>query len=118
MPTLPTIDDPQVQHMSNEDAKAYHVCLTYEKEYATIASKLRCVRILGFLLLNAPNQDVRIEVTKSILSCGDGGELVDLGSFLERNVILPCELLVLCLPLSLIYSVLSSYEVRSPNADF
>ncbi|KAI0298233.1 hypothetical protein BC826DRAFT_1103163 [Russula brevipes] len=89
MPTLPTIDDPQVQHLSKEDAKAYLVCLTYEKEYAMIASNLRCVRILGFLLLNAPNQDVRIEVTKSILSCGDGSSLVDLGSFFERNVILP-----------------------------
>jgi hypothetical protein len=106
MPTLPTIDDPQVQRMSEEDVKAYLVCLTYEKEYATIASKLRCVRILGFLLLNAPNQDVRIEVTKSILSCEDGSSLVDLGSFFERNVIVPCEL-VPCLPLSRSYSVLS-----------
>jgi hypothetical protein len=101
MPTLPTIDDPQVQHLSKEDAKAYLVCLTYEKEYATIASKLRCVRILGFLLLNVPDQDVRIEVTKSILSCDDGSSLVDLGSFFERHIILPCGF-VPCFPLSLI----------------
>jgi hypothetical protein len=79
-----------------------------------IASKLRCVRILGFLLLNAPNQDVRIEVTKSILSCEDGSELVDLGSFFERYVILPCEL-VLCLPLTHIPSCpVTRYEVRTP----
>jgi hypothetical protein len=84
----------EVQHMANEDAKAYLVCLEYEKEFATIAGKLRCVRILGFLLLNAPNQDVCIEVTKCILSCKDDSDLVNLGLFFERYVILPCEFFV------------------------
>ena len=77
--------------MTNEDVRAYLLCLKCEKEFATIAGKLRSVRILGFLLLNAPNQDVRIEVTKCILSCKDDSDLVNLGSFFERSVILPCE---------------------------
>jgi len=89
MPTLPTIDDPQVQRLENEDSRAYLLCLKYEEEFAAIASKLRSVRILGFLLLNAPNEGVRIEVTKCILSCKDDSDLVNLGSFFERYVILP-----------------------------
>jgi len=94
MPALPAIEDPQVQRMASEDAKAYLVCLEYEKEFATIAGKLRCVRVLGFLLLYAPNRDVRIEVTKCILSCEDDNDLVNLDSFFERYVILPCEFFV------------------------
>ncbi|KAF5388374.1 hypothetical protein D9615_000746 [Tricholomella constricta] len=91
MPPLPALDDPQAQRIVNEasDVKAYLICLEYEKEFTAIAGKLRCVRILGFLLLNAPNQDVRMEVTKCILSCKDESDLVNLGSFFERYVILP-----------------------------
>ena len=93
MPALPTLDDPQVQRIVNEanDVKAYLLCLEYETEFIAIAGKLRCVRILGFLLLNAPNQYVRMEVTKSILSCKDESDFVNLGSFFERYVILPCQ---------------------------
>ncbi|KAF5376150.1 hypothetical protein D9615_007748 [Tricholomella constricta] len=91
MPPLPALDDPQAQRIVNEasDVKAYLICLEYEKEFTAIAGKLRCVRIFGFLLLNAPNQDVRMEVTKCILSCKDESDLVNLGSFFERYVILP-----------------------------
>jgi hypothetical protein len=64
-----------------------------------ITGKLCCVRILGFLLLNEPNRDVHIEVTKCILSCEDDSDLVNLGSFFERYVILPCEFFVCHSPL-------------------
>ena len=122
MHTLPAIDDLQVQCLVNEadNIKAYLLYLDYEKEHTTVADQ-RCVRILGFLLLNAPNQDVRMEVTKCILSCKDGRDLVNFGSFFERYVILPCEL---SLPFSLpgcqvnVSSFLSSQEVQRSNARF
>ena len=52
MHTLPAIDDPQVQCLVDEagNIKAYLLYLDYEKEFTTIADQ-RCVRILGFLLL-------------------------------------------------------------------
>ena len=62
-----------------------------------------------------------MEVTKCILSCKDGCDLVNFGSFFERYVILPCEF---SLPFSLpgcqvnVSSFLSSQEVQRSNARF
>ena len=95
MPTpLPTVDSPEVQRIAEEDSdnlSAYNICLSYEEELAAFEGKLRHVRILGFLLLHAPNRGVRSEVTKCIHSRKDSSDLTDVGAFFERNVILPCE---------------------------
>ena len=93
MSALPKTDSPQVQDMAKEDANylsAYEVCLQYE-ESATNANQLRHVRILGFLLLNAPSRGVRSEVTKCIHSRKDDAGLFHLGAFFERYFIVPCE---------------------------
>jgi len=66
MPTLPTIDDPQVQHLANEDARAYLLCLKYEKEFATIASKLRSMHPIRMFALSA-YFGARMIATSSIL---------------------------------------------------
>ena len=101
---LPKTNSSQVQQMANEDPNylsAYRVCLQYEVELAENENKLRHVRILGFLLLNAPTRGVRFEVTKHIHSCRDRSELVRLGASLELYFILPCE-----------FSVCNSYSLR------
>src|SRR6266852_9494660 len=94
MSALPELDSPEVQNLTKEDTNylnAYNICLQYEEEFTSVASKLRHVRILGFLLLNASNQGARSEVTKCILSCKDSSILVNLGAFFECYFILPCE---------------------------
>src|SRR5258708_26842590 len=121
MPALPKTDSPLVQSMADEHAdfpSAYNVCLEYEKEVATDVDKLRCVRILGFLLLHAPSYAVRTEVARSIHSRGDDNVLAELGAFFERNVIVPCEFLCLPLafhmPIRLIQSRSTEVEHRNP----
>ncbi|KAF8550034.1 hypothetical protein OG21DRAFT_1420364 [Imleria badia] len=93
MPTpLPKVNSPEVQRITNEDSdnlSAYNICLDYEEELAASKDKLRYVRILGFLLLHAPNRGVRSEVTKCILSRKQSSDLTDVGAFFERTVILP-----------------------------
>jgi len=66
---LPTIDDPQVQHLANEDARAYLLCLKYEKEFATIASKLRSMHPIRMFALKSPSAyfGARMIATSSIL---------------------------------------------------
>ncbi|KAH0836916.1 hypothetical protein J3R83DRAFT_8733 [Lanmaoa asiatica] len=93
MPThLPEVNSPQVQRIADEDPNylsAYNICLKYELELAGLEDKQRFVRILGFLLLHAPNRGVRAEVAKCIHSRKDSSDLTDIGAFFERNVILP-----------------------------
>ena len=93
MPTpLPKVDSPEVQRIADGDSdslSAYNICLNYEEELAELKDKLRYVRILGFLLLHAPNRGVRSEVTKCIHTRKHS--LTDVGAFFERHVILPCE---------------------------
>jgi hypothetical protein len=95
MPTpLPKVDSrhsPDVKLILSDpdDLSAYNICLNYEEELAAFKDKLRHVRILGFLLLHAPNRGVRSEVTKCIHSRKDSSDLTDVGAFFERNVILP-----------------------------
>ena len=93
MSALPKTDSPQVQDMTKEDddyLSAYNVCLQYEAS-ATNANQLRHVRILGFLLLNAPSSGIRSEVTNCIHSRKDDAGLFDLGVCFERHFIVPCE---------------------------
>ena len=92
MPALPKTDSPQVQEMAEQDANylnAYNVCLEHESS-TTNANQLRYVRILGFLLLNAPSRGIRSEVAKCIHSYDNDPGLFDLGAFFERYFILPC----------------------------
>lgn len=123
MPTpLPKVDSPEVQRIADEDSgdlSAYNICLDYEEELAAFEDKLRYVRILGFLLLHAPNQGVRSEVTKCIHSRKPSSDLTDVGAFFERNVILPCGFSVCHLhsPHANLSSVLSSQEVQRSNAE-
>ncbi|KAN0082941.1 hypothetical protein V8E55_008736 [Tylopilus felleus] len=88
---LPKVDSPEVKLILSDsnNLSVYNICLNYEEELAAFKNKLRYVRILGFLLLHAPNRGVRSEVTKCIHSCKDGSDLTDVGAFFERNVILP-----------------------------
>ena len=125
MPTpLPKVDSrhsPDVKLILSDpdDLNAYNICLNYEEELAAFKDKLRHVRILGFLLLHAPNRGVRSEVTKCIHSRKDSSDLTDVGAFFERNVILPCEFSI-CHLRSLhanLSSVLSSQEVQRSNAE-
>ncbi|KAH9955484.1 hypothetical protein BC827DRAFT_1236685 [Russula dissimulans] len=92
--TLPKTDSPQVQQMADEDPNylsAYHICLQYETklELAADENKLRHLRILAFLLLNAPHRGVRSEVARSIHSRKDDRDLVSFGALLERYLLLP-----------------------------
>ncbi|KAI9509931.1 hypothetical protein F5148DRAFT_1011536 [Russula earlei] len=93
MPTaLPKIDSPLVQHVASEDPNylsAYNVCLNHEEAFAAYENKLRYVRILGFLVLYAPNWTVRHEVVKCIHSRKNESDLTDVGRFFECYVIIP-----------------------------
>ncbi|KAH0826493.1 hypothetical protein J3R83DRAFT_5497 [Lanmaoa asiatica] len=93
MPThLPEVNSPQVQRIADEDPNylsAYNICLKYELELAGLEDKQRFVRILGFLLIHAPNRSVRAEVAKCIHSHKDSSDLTDIGAFFEHSVILP-----------------------------
>ena len=118
---LPKVDSPEVKLILSDsnNLSVYNICLNYEEELAAFKNKLRYVRILGFLLLHAPNRGVRSEVTKCIHSCKDGSDLTDVGAFFERNVILPCEFSI-CHRHSLhanLSSVLSSQEVQRSNTE-
>ncbi|KAG6369629.1 hypothetical protein JVT61DRAFT_14198 [Boletus reticuloceps] len=123
MPTpLPKVDSPEVQCIAHEDPNnlsAYQLCLKYEEELVAFEDKLRYVRIIGFLLLHAPNRVVRSEVTHCIHSCEHGSDLSDVGAYFERNVIVPREFSI-CYLHSLhanLSSVLSSQEVQRSNAE-
>jgi len=119
---LPKVGSPQVQQMAKEDPNyfsAYNICLLYEEEFAANANKQRHIRILGYLLLNAPNRAVRSEVTRCIHSRQDDSDLVNFGALFERHVILPCEIWILIHPLAsctltylFSFSALSSNEVQ------
>ncbi|EKM77897.1 hypothetical protein AGABI1DRAFT_86136 [Agaricus bisporus var. burnettii JB137-S8] len=86
---LPKADSDQVQAFAYDEPEslsAYQVCLNFEEQLAT-TSRVRLVRILGYLLLYAPNRTVRNEVAKCIRSHKDQSNLVDAGAFFECNVI-------------------------------
>jgi hypothetical protein len=68
---------------------AYNACIQFEVT-ATNENELRWVRILGFLLLNAPNRAIRDEVTKSIHSRRDDGGIYTFGEFIEQRFIAVC----------------------------
>ena len=90
---LPKTNSPQVQQIADEDPNylsAYRICLQYEIELAVDEDKLRHLRILGFLLLNAPHRGVRSEVVRSIHSRKRDSDLVSFGALLERYLLLPC----------------------------
>jgi hypothetical protein len=92
MSALPNASSPHVQEMADQDANyldAYSVCLQCEQS-ATNANQLRYVRILGFLLLNAPSREIRSEVTMCIHSCKDSADLFDFGASIEQYLIVPC----------------------------
>ncbi|KAH9955466.1 hypothetical protein BC827DRAFT_1347593 [Russula dissimulans] len=89
---LPQTDSPQVQQMANQDPNylsAYNVCLRCEEQFAANENKIRYIRILGYLLLHAPDRVVRSEVTRCIHSCQSDDDLATLGSFFELYFILP-----------------------------
>jgi hypothetical protein len=96
---LPKSDSAEVHRIASESPNylsAYNVCLQHEEDLAKFENKLRHVRILGFLLLNAPNRGIRHEVTLCIHSCKNSSDLLTgLGAFFELYLILPCEFSVL-----------------------
>ena len=95
---LPKVGSPEVQRIADEDPDSlsvYNIRLNYEEELAAKDNnKLRHARILGFLLLHAPNPGVRSEIAKYIHSRKPGSNVTDVGAFFERNVILPCEFFI------------------------
>ncbi|KAH9969159.1 hypothetical protein BC827DRAFT_318865 [Russula dissimulans] len=91
--SLPKTDSLQVQQMANEDPNyltVYNLCLRCENQFAADENKLCCIRLLGYLLLNAPNQSIRSELTRCIQSCQDDNNLSDLGSFCRLYFVFPC----------------------------
>ncbi|KAH9952476.1 hypothetical protein BC827DRAFT_1159734 [Russula dissimulans] len=65
---LQRTDTLQVQQMENQDRNylnAYNICLRCKEQFAVDEDKLRYVRILGYLLLHAPDRAVRSEVTRT-----------------------------------------------------
>ncbi|XP_006458932.1 hypothetical protein AGABI2DRAFT_115898 [Agaricus bisporus var. bisporus H97] len=89
---LPKATSPKVQRFTQDEStstlSAYTTCLQFEQQLATTA-QVRLVRILGYLLLYAPNRDVRSEVANCIHSCKEQSNLTDIGSFFEVYVITP-----------------------------
>ncbi|EKM77895.1 hypothetical protein AGABI1DRAFT_129688 [Agaricus bisporus var. burnettii JB137-S8] len=86
---LPKADSDQVQRFACDEPdslSAYQVCLKFEEQLGT-TENVRLVRILGYLLLYAPNRAVRDEVAKCIHSHRQKSDLMELGSFFECNVI-------------------------------
>ncbi|KAI0286330.1 hypothetical protein BC826DRAFT_1049117 [Russula brevipes] len=90
---LPKSNSAQVQHIADESPNylsAYNVCLQHEEDLAKFENKLRHVRILRFLLLNAPNRSIHHEVTLCIHSCNNSSDLLTgLDAFFELYLILP-----------------------------
>ena len=114
---LPKVGSPELQRIADEDPDSlsvYNICLNYEEELAASKdnNKLRHVRILGFLMLHAPNPGVRSEIAKYIHSRRPGSNVTDVGAFFERNVILPC--VFAFTPRMLIFF---SQEVQRSNAE-
>ena len=117
MPTpLPKVCSPEVQRIADEDPDSlsvYNSCLNYEELAASKDKDKLChVRILGFLMLHAPNPGVRSEIAKYIHSRKPGNNVTDVGAFFERNVILPC--VFAFTPRMLIFF---SQEVQRSNAE-
>ena len=75
--------------------KAYNICYILQQESQTNVRDTRYSRILGHLLLHAPNRSVREEVSKCISSCSDNETLLSLGEFFQTHVLVPCEYLEL-----------------------
>lgn len=91
---LPKPDSDEVQRFAYGEPNllnAYQVCLDFEEQLA-LTEKVRLVRILGYLLLYAPNLSVCNEIAQSIHSCKDQSAFTDLGAFFEINIIKPCKL--------------------------
>ncbi|KAF7773453.1 hypothetical protein Agabi119p4_5620 [Agaricus bisporus var. burnettii] len=90
--SLPKATSPEVRIFTQDEPtstlSAYTTCLQFEQQLATTA-QVRLVRILGYLLLYAPNRDVRSEVANCIHSCKEQSNLTDIGSFFEVYVITP-----------------------------
>jgi hypothetical protein len=113
---LPNSDCDEVQILARdnpESLNAYGTCLNFEERLAE-TEKVRFVRILGYLLLYAPNWAVRNEVAQCIHLHKNQGELVDLGACFERNVILPCGFHYHFLHITQPF-LLSSHEVQMSN---
>jgi hypothetical protein len=90
---LPKTDSLQVQQMANEDPSyltAYNLCLQCEDQFVADENKLCCIRLLGYLLLSAPNQSICSELTRCIQSCQNDNNLSDLGSFFRLYFVSPC----------------------------
>ncbi|XP_006458873.1 hypothetical protein AGABI2DRAFT_191014 [Agaricus bisporus var. bisporus H97] len=88
---LPKPDSDEVQRFAYGEPNllnAYQVCLDFEEQLA-LTEKVRLVRILGYLLLYAPNLSVCNEIAQSIHSCKDQSAFTDLGAFFEINIIKP-----------------------------
>jgi len=122
---LPKADSLKIQQMANEDPNylsAYNICLQCEEQFAGKENKLRYIRILGYLLLNAPNRAVRSEVTRCIHSRQDDSDVVDLGSFFERYFILPCEfpgtILAVCMPIYPPSFPVLKFKGRTPSPSY
>jgi hypothetical protein len=87
---LPPATSSQVQALSEYELSAYNICLLFENQLATVQS-VRFVRLLGYLLLCAPNRSVRSEVAKCIHSRSNQSDLTDIGRSFESYVIVACE---------------------------
>ena len=85
---------------------AYNVCLGYQEQHAEDETKSRHVRVLGYMLLEAPQATLQSEVTREIHSCTTAVEFVALGAFYEEHFLFACKYTFWCdsLRLSSIFS--------------
>lgn len=77
---LPNTASPEVQRLAYEEPdsfSAYRTCL----RFLATTERVRFVRILGYLLIHAPNRAVRVKVANCIHSPNDQSNLTDLGAF-------------------------------------
>lgn len=88
---LPLASSPEAMQLGSSELSAYRVCLDFQ-ENVTEPTRIIYARVLGYLILYAPNQSARAEITKVIHSCSHGFEaLSELGQSFLDYYIRPCK---------------------------
>lgn len=88
---LPPENSDELKTLSPNELSAYIVCLTFQEQVAEETNIIHA-RLLGYLILHAPNQIARSEMVRAIHSCeGDFGRLSELGQLYINCFIRACK---------------------------
>ena len=91
MPYLPPANNSEAAQLGPNALSAYKVCLAFQQKF-TEEILIIHARILGYLILHAPNLNVRHEIVKEIHSCNNDFELLSkLGQSFIDYYICPCK---------------------------